>query len=53
MKSRHVVLGLALLVSAGLAAFGDKEPEGAVVENVERAALSHSQPRRNRLAHPP
>ena len=36
MKGRHVVLGLALLVAAGLAAFGDKEPEGAVVESVER-----------------
>lgn len=37
MKARHIVLGLALLVSAGLAAFGDKEPEGAIVESVERA----------------
>jgi hypothetical protein len=38
MKGRHIVLGLALLVSAGLAAFGDKEPEGEIVESVERAS---------------
>lgn len=38
MKTRHLLLGLALLVSAGLAAFGDKAPESAVVESVERPA---------------
>lgn len=39
MKTRHLVLAVALLASAGLAAFGDKEPEGAVVvESVERRA---------------
>ncbi|MFD2366050.1 hypothetical protein [Pseudoduganella sp. GCM10020061] len=38
MSPRHIVLGLALLGAAGLAAFGDKEPEGAVVESVDRPA---------------
>lgn len=38
MKARHIALGLALLAAAGLAAFGDKQPEGAIVESVERGA---------------
>lgn len=40
MKPRQIALGLALVAAAGLAAFGDKEPEGAVVESVERPALA-------------
>lgn len=37
MKARHIALGVALLAAAGLTAFGDKEPDGAIVESVERA----------------
>lgn len=36
MKPRHIALTLALLVSAGLVLFGDREPEIEVVESVER-----------------
>ncbi|HEU4851516.1 MAG TPA: hypothetical protein VFT37_05110 [Telluria sp.] len=36
MKTRHAILAVALVVSAALAAFGDKEPVDAVVESVER-----------------
>ena len=38
MKPRHVVLGLALVVAASLAAFGDKTPDAEVAEAVERPA---------------
>lgn len=37
MKPRHAVMGLALAVAAGLAVFGDKTPEDALAEPVERA----------------
>ncbi|MGI4719896.1 MAG: hypothetical protein ACRYGO_17795 [Janthinobacterium lividum] len=37
MKPRHVVMGLALAVAAGLAVFGDKTPEDALAEPAERA----------------
>lgn len=38
MKPRHLALGLALLVSAGFAVFGDKTPAGDVVEAAPRQA---------------
>lgn len=38
MKPRHIALGLALAVAAGLAAFGDKTPNDDVAEAVERPA---------------
>ena len=37
MKPRHAVMALALAVAAGLAVFGDKTPEDALAEPVERA----------------
>lgn len=40
MKPRHIALGLALAVAAGLAAFGDKTPNDEVAEAVERPAAS-------------
>ena len=40
MKPRHIVLGLALAVAAGLATFGDKTPGEEVAEAVERPAAS-------------
>jgi len=38
MKPRHVLMGAALVLAAGLAAFGDKSPGGEVAEAVERPA---------------
>jgi hypothetical protein len=38
MKPRHIAMGAALLVAAGLVVFGDKAPELDVAEPVERAA---------------
>jgi hypothetical protein len=38
MKPRHIARGLALAISAGLVAFGDRTPEGVVAEAVERPA---------------
>lgn len=40
MKPRHIALGLALAVAAGLAAFGDKTPNDEVAEAVERPAAA-------------
>ena len=37
MKPRHVALGAALALAAGLVVFGDNTPEDAVAEPVERA----------------
>jgi len=37
MKPRHIVLGAALALAAGLVVFGDNAPEGALAEPVERA----------------
>jgi hypothetical protein len=37
MKPRHVALGAALALAAGLVVFGDTTPEDAVAEPVERA----------------
>jgi len=36
MKPRHLLMGAALALAAGLAAFGDKTPNEAVAEAVER-----------------
>lgn len=38
MKPRHLAMGAALLVAAGLVFFGDKTPNTGVAEPVERAA---------------
>lgn len=38
MTPRHLLMGAALLVAAGFALFGDKSPNGAVVEATPRAA---------------
>lgn len=38
MKPRHAILTLALLASAALVLFGDREPEAGIVESVERTA---------------
>lgn len=40
MKPRHIAMGLALAVAAGLAAFGDKTPGEDVAEAVERPATA-------------
>lgn len=38
MKPRHIAMGAALLLAAGLVVFGDNTPEDTVAEPVERAA---------------
>jgi hypothetical protein len=38
MKRRHLLMGAALLVAAGLVLFGDRTPSDGVAEPVERAA---------------
>lgn len=40
MKPRHVALGAALLVAAGFAIYGDKTPNGALVEAAPRRAAT-------------
>ena len=40
MKPRHIAMGAALLVAAGLVVFGDSSPETEVAEPVERAAAA-------------
>lgn len=40
MTPRHLLMGAALLVAAGFALFGDKSPNGAVVEATPRAAAA-------------
>lgn len=40
MKPRHIAMGVALLLAAGLAVFGDNAPELEVAEPVERAATT-------------
>ncbi|NNG23778.1 hypothetical protein [Telluria aromaticivorans] len=37
MKRRHIAMGAALVLAAGLVVFGDRTPEDAVAEPVERA----------------
>lgn len=43
MKPRHIALGVALVMSAGLVVFGDRSPGIEVAEPVERAAASPAQ----------
>ncbi|QBE62500.1 hypothetical protein [Pseudoduganella lutea] len=43
MKSRHVLMGAALVVAVGLAVFGDNAPENDVAEPVERAQVPAAQ----------
>lgn len=40
MKPRHIALGVALVLAAGLVVFGDKAPETELAEPVERAAVT-------------
>lgn len=42
MKRRHIAMGAALVLAAGLLVFGDNTPEDAVAEPVERAAPAQS-----------
>jgi hypothetical protein len=44
MKPRHMAMGAALLVAAGLVLFGDKTPDAGVAEPVERAARAPAAP---------
>ena len=55
MKGRHIVMGIALVLAAGLAVFGDRSPEVEVAEAVERpapAAPTRSAPARSAAARP-
>jgi hypothetical protein len=40
MKPRHMAMGAALSLAAGLLAFGDRSPQGEVAEAVERPAAA-------------
>ena len=40
MKPRHIAMGAALVLAAGLVVFGDNTPDEAVVEPIERAPAS-------------
>jgi hypothetical protein len=40
MKPRHIALGVALVLAAGLLAFGDRSPQGEVAEAVERPGVA-------------
>lgn len=40
MKPRHIAMGVALVLAAGLVVFGDKAPETELAEPVERAAAT-------------
>ena len=42
MKPRHLAMGAALLVAAGLVFFGDKSPDTGVAEPVERARVARA-----------
>ncbi|WP_306391108.1 hypothetical protein [Telluria beijingensis] len=44
MKPRHLVLGAALVLAAGLVLFGDKAPDDGLAEPVERSAATPSAP---------
>ena len=39
MKPRHIAMGAALVLAAGLVLFGDKAPDAGLAEPVERAAV--------------
>ena len=45
MKPRHIAMGAALVLAAGLVVFGDNTPEDAVAEPVQRAAPVAAGPR--------
>ena len=45
MTPRHIAMGVALLVAAGLVFFGDNAPDSGVAEPVERAARAPGAPR--------
>jgi hypothetical protein len=55
MKPRHIALGVALVVAAGFAIFGDKTPAGAVVGSTAgvRSANRPSAPAESRAASTP
>ena len=40
MKPRHIAMGVALALAAGLVVFGDNAPEAELAEPVERAAVT-------------
>ena len=42
MRARHLLMGAALLVAAGVALFGDSSPNGAVVEPSPRANAANA-----------
>jgi hypothetical protein len=42
MRPRHLLMGAALLLAAGIALFGDKSPNGATVEPAPRASTPNS-----------
>lgn len=42
MKTRHVVLSLALVIAAAIAAFADRTPRGTIVEAVSHKAVSRT-----------
>lgn len=44
MKPRHITMAVALVLAAGLVVFGDKTPEDAVAEPVERASIRPAAP---------
>ncbi|TFW11370.1 hypothetical protein E4L96_21845 [Massilia arenosa] len=41
MKPRHIGMGLALAIAAGLVIFGDRTPDTGIAEPVQRAAAPH------------
>lgn len=43
MKPRHLVLGIALAIAAGLVLFGDRTPASSVVEPVSRSPVAPAQ----------
>ena len=45
MKPRHLLMGAALVLAAGLVLFGDNAPETDVAEPVERAQAPVAAPR--------
>jgi len=52
MKPRHIAMAIALAISAGLVAFGDRTPEGEVAEAVERPGAASPQPAATRSTLP-
>ena len=50
MKPRHILMGAALAIAAGLAAFGDKMPQEDVAEAVERPAQAARTPAAQRTS---